>query len=115
MSAWYGMGAQEVLEELETSRRGGLTAAEARRRLERYGENELERPAQESMLRRFLRQMKDPMIVVLLCAAGVSLWAGGGRDWVDAVIILGIVLLNAVLSLSQEDSAQRALEALRDL
>ena len=45
-------------------------------RLERYGENELERPAQESMLRRFLRQMKDPMIVVLLCAAGVSLWAG---------------------------------------
>ena len=115
MSAWYGMRTEEVLEELETGRKDGLTSAEARRRLERYGGNELEHRAPEPLFRRFLAQMKDPMIVVLLCAAGVSLWAGGGRDWIDAVIILGIVLLNAVISISQEDSAEKALEALRDL
>ena len=115
MSAWYGMRTEEVLEELETGRKDGLTSAEARRRLERYGGNELEHRTPEPLFRRFLAQMKDPMIVVLLCAAGVSLWAGGGRDWIDAVIILGIVLLNAVISISQEDSAEKALEALRDL
>lgn len=55
------------------------------------------------------------MILVLLGAAGLSLWAGGGEDWLDAAIILGIVAVNACISLSQEDSAQRALDALRQM
>ena len=115
MRAWYAMGTKTVLEELKTSGTKGLSAGEARKRLERYGRNELKAREGPGLLKRLLGQLKDPMVLVLLGAAGLSLWAGGGEDWVEAVIILGIVLLNAVISLSQEDSAQRALEALRDL
>lgn len=115
MRAWYAMGTKAVLEELKTNGTKGLSAGEARKRLERYGRNELKAREGPGLLKRLLGQLKDPMVLVLLGAAGLSLWAGGGEDWVEAVIILGIVLLNAVISLSQEDSAQRALEALRDL
>ena len=115
MRAWYAMGTKGVLDELGTSGTKGLSAQEARRRLETGGRNELKAREGPGLLKRLLGQLKDPMVLVLLGAAGLSLWAGGGQDWVEAVIILGIVLLNAVISLSQEDSAQRALEALRDL
>ena len=115
MRAWYAMGTKAVLEELKTSGTKGLSAGEAQKRLERYGRNELKAREGPGLLKRLLGQLRDPMVLVLLGAAGLSLWAGGGEDWVEAVIILGIVVLNAVISLSQEDSAQRALEALRDL
>ncbi|UQT49517.1 hypothetical protein M5E87_06805 [Flavonifractor plautii] len=59
--------------------------------------------------------MKDPMILVLLAAAALSLWASGGEDWLDAAIILVIVVVNACISISQEDSAEKALEALRKM
>ncbi len=112
MAAWHEKTAKEALEVLETSAARGLTRAEAARRLERCGPNELSRRPPESLLRRFLGQMKDPMILVLLAAAALSLASSGGREWIDAVIILGIVVVNAILSISQEDSAERALEAL---
>ena len=115
MRAWYAMETREVLKELRTSGTEGLSAGEARRRLERNGRNELKAREGPGLLRRLLGQLRDPMVLVLLGAAGLSLWAGGGEDWVEAVIILGIVLLNAVISLTQEDNAQKALEALRDL
>ena len=67
------------------------------------------------LLLRFLGQMKDPMILVLLAAAALSLWASGGEDWLDAAIILVIVVVNACISISQEDSAEKALEALRKM
>jgi len=104
-----------VLDALETDGVRGLTAAEAARRLERYGRNELEGKKKQNLFLRFLAQLKDPMILVLLAAAGLSLWAGGGEDWLDAVIILVIVAVNACISISQEDSAERAMEALRKM
>ena len=112
MSAWHEKSAREALEQLETSAARGLATGEAERRLARYGRNELERRAPESLFRRFLGQMKDPMILVLLAAAALSLLSSGGREWLDAVIILVIVAVNAILSISQEDSAEKALEAL---
>ena len=115
MRAWYAMSAGTALKELGSSGTRGLSAGEARRRLERVGRNELRARERPGLLRRLAGQLRDPMVLVLLGAAGLSLWAGGGEDWIEAVIILGIVLLNAVIALSQEDSAQRALEALRDL
>ena len=114
MREWYAAAAAETVRLLETDARRGLTGAEARRRLERYGPNRLEGAPRPGPFRRFLGQLKDPMILVLLAAAGLSFWASGGEDWLDAVIILVIVLVNACISLSQEDNAQRALEALRD-
>lgn len=98
---------------LGTDPRRGLTGEEADRRLEQYGPNELRGKKPPSLLRRVLAQFRDPMILVLLAAAGLSLWAGGGEDWLDSAIILVIVAVNAVISISQEDHAQKALEALR--
>ena len=115
MAQRHGQSAGQVLSELGTDGERGLSREEAERRLARYGPNRLEQTRRRSILLRLLGQLKDPMILVLLGAAGLSLWAGGGEDWLDAAIILGIVAVNACISLSQEDSAQRALEALRQL
>ena len=115
MSAWHSKTAAQVLAELDTSRDRGLTGAEAEERLGRYGPNVLEEGKRPGLALRFLAQLKDPMILVLLGAAGLSLWAGGGEDWVDAVIILVIVLVNACISIAQENSAEKALEALRNM
>ena len=113
MSAWHSKTAAQVLDQLDTSRDRGLAGAEAEERLGRYGPNVLEERKRPGLVVRFLAQLKDPMILVLLGAAGLSLWAGGGEDWVDAVIILVIVLVNACISIAQENSAEKALEALR--
>ena len=115
MAEVHGQSAGQVLEELGTSEKAGLSRQEAARRLEQYGPNRLERARGKSLPLRLLGQLKDPMILVLLAAAGLSLWTGGGEDWLDAAIILLIVAVNAVISLSQEDSARRALEALEDM
>ena len=115
MGAWHTYSAQQAIAELETDRTRGLTQAEAERRLERYGPNRLERVRRPGLLRRLWGQLTDPMVLVLLAAAGLSLWASGGEDWLDAAIILVIVVVNACISLSQEDSAEKALAALRDM
>lgn len=115
MSAWHEKSVAGTLEELRTDRRRGLSEEEAARRLERYGPNRLEGKPPRSMVLRLLDQLKDPMILVLLAAAGLSFWSSGGEDWVDSVIILLIVVVNAVISISQENNAQRALEALQRL
>ena len=115
MSAWHSKRTSEVLGELETSRDRGLTAQEAERRIGRCGKNELEGSKKEGLLKRFLGQMKDPMILVLLAAAVLSLWASDFQDWLDAVIILVIVVVNACISIAQENNAEKALEALRKM
>lgn len=95
------------------SRPSGLTERESAQRLERLGPNQLEPPRKPSVLARVLGQLKDPMILVLLGAAALSLAASGGEDWLDGAIILIIVLVNGVISITQEDHAQQALEELR--
>ena len=115
MNEWYSKPGSVVLAELETSRDRGLTRSQAEDRLARYGPNTLEQQKRSGMLSRILGQMKDPMILVLLAAAVLSLAASGFEDWIDAVIILVIVLVNAVISISQEDNAEKALEALRSM
>lgn len=106
---------QTVLETLESDQEQGLSPQEGERRLEKYGENRLEQAKQKGLLRQVLGQLKDPMILVLLAAAGLSFFVGGGRDWLDAAIILLIVVFNTVISVSQEDNARKALEALGKL
>ena len=111
----YCETAREVLTALDCDPRRGLDSAEAKRRLAHYGPNVLTAGKPPSLLRRVLGQLKDPMILVLLAAAGLSWWAGGGKDFLDSGIILLIVVVNAVLSITQEDHAQKALDALRDM
>ncbi|MBQ8851002.1 MAG: HAD-IC family P-type ATPase, partial [Oscillibacter sp.] len=114
MGSWHARPVDALFEELEATP-GGLTERQAAQRLSRYGPNELSPPKRPSLLRRIFEQMKDPMILVLLGAAGLSLAASGGHDWLDAVIILIIVVVNNIISITQEDHAQKALEELRKM
>ncbi len=114
MEQWHAKSVKDTLEELRTGQ-GGLTGVEAAKRLIQHGPNRLAQKKEKSFFTRLLGQLKDPMILVLLGAAALSLWAGGGEDWLDALIILVIVAVNAAISLSQEDSARKALEALERL
>ena len=112
MGQWHSRPAAQIMKELDSGP-GGLTEKEARRRLERLGPNELAPPQAPSLLARIWGQLKDPMILVLLGAAGLSLAASGGEDWLDGAIILLIVVVNGAISINQEDHAQHALDELR--
>ena len=114
MSQWYAKTAGQVLGELGAGR-SGLSPREAKARLDKYGPNKLAGGKKEPLWARFLDQLRDPMILVLLAAAALSLLSSGGEDWVEAVIILVIVVVNACISISQEDSAEKALEALQKM
>ncbi len=112
MGDWHSRSVSQVMEKV-AGRPGGLTNREAAQRLEKYGPNRLAQPEPPGLLLRILGQLKDPMILVLLGAAALSLLASGGEDWLDGVIILVIVVVNGVISITQEDHAQQALEELR--
>ena len=115
MRQWHTLPTGQVLKELSADPVQGLSHPEAAQRLQRHGANRLDPPRARSPLLRFLDQMKDPMILVLLGAAVLSLVSSRGADWVDSLIILVIVAVNACISISQEDSAEKALEALRKM
>jgi len=114
MSEWHTVPVSRVLEQLDSGP-SGLTAEQARAHLRQWGANELEQGKKDSLFVRLLEQLKDPMILVLLAAAALSLLASGGGDWLDAVIILLIVVVNGIISISQEDNAQKALDALKQM
>lgn len=103
--------AQEVLSELGSGVTG-LSESEAARRLAGDGENALKEKEPPTRLQLFLAQLRDPMIYVLLAAAVISVALG---EFSDAVIILGVVLLNAVVGMVQEGKAQKALDALKKM
>ncbi len=115
MEPWHSKSLSETLRLLEADPRRGLTAAQAEARQAKYGPNRLAEAPPRHILLRLFDQLKDPMILVLLAAAGLSLFSSGGEDWLDSVIILLIVAVNAAISISQENNAQRALSALREL
>ena len=104
-----------VLEEVQSTEHG-LNAAEAKSRLEKYGENKLAAQEKPSLAARFLEQFKNPMILVLLAAAVISAVTGiisEGKLEADVFIILFVVIANAVLGVYQENKAEAAIEALQ--
>ena len=115
MTQWYTKTSAQTLTDLDTDPNRGLTSTQAAQRLAQYGPNRLEKPKPTPLILRFLLQLKDPMILVLLAAAVLSLLSTGGEDWIEAVIILLIVVVNAVISITQENSAHKALEALEQM
>ena len=112
----YNRSPQEVLEELHTSPLG-LTAAEAAARLAAHGPNKLKEAEKPSLLRRFLAQLKDPMLLMLMAAAAISAVTNAlsGESFTEVFIILAVVLLNAVLGVVQESKAEAAIEALQTM
>lgn len=116
---WWQMETKEAARRLETDEKQGLTAQMAAERLAQKGRNELaETDGKKSLFWRFLAQFDDFMILLLLGAAVVSVVISrlsGENDVLDAVMILGIVVLNAALGLFQESKAEKALEALKKM
>jgi Ca2+-transporting ATPase len=110
--AFYTQADEVVLQKMETTTEG-LTAQEAQKRIEIYGENALDEGKKKSIVVKFFEQFKDFMIIVLLVAAVIS--AVFSHDVVDSVIILLVVVLNAVFGVIQEAKAEQAIEALKEM
>ena len=111
----YLQSVEDVFKEVQSSP-SGLSSQEAASRLEKYGSNTLQEGKKKSLLEKFVDQFKDFMILVLLVAAVVSMFAHQGEpDPTDAIIILAVVLLNAVLGVFQESKAEEAIEALKKM
>jgi len=108
---WWSLSVPEVQERLEVDS-GGLSSAEARARLERYGPNTIRAEELEPWWSLALHQFRDPLIYILLVAAGVTLAI---QDYVDAGVILAVVLLNALIGFVQEYRARQAMQALSKL
>lgn len=102
----------EVSKQLTSDIGKGLTQEEARRRLQAGGRNEMKAPKKKTLLQSFLEQLNDPLIYVLIAAAGISVFL---QEISDAVIIGVVVCINAVVGIIQEGKAQKALDSLKKL
>ena len=109
---WHALSADETLKKFETLSGTGLSAAEAASRLEKYGLNQLVEAKRTSFLTMVINQLKGFVVLMLIAAAIISAFLG---EWVDAIAILTIVVLNAVLGVVQESKAEEALAALKKL
>jgi Ca2+-transporting ATPase len=107
---WHTLEKEAVEKELSTSLSRGLDDKEAVKRLERYGYNEIEQKKRKTILQMYIDQFKDFMIIILIIAAVISGFLG---ELIDAVVILMIVILNAVLGVVQENKAEESLAALK--
>ncbi|MEG2456217.1 MAG: HAD-IC family P-type ATPase, partial [Clostridia bacterium] len=118
MMNYYSNKIDEVLAELATSEQG-LTSAEAAKRLAENGKNELEQGKKKSMFAKFIMQFKDVMIIVLIAAAVISaaiaIYQREYGELLDSAIIMLIVIINAVIGLVQENKAESALDALKNM
>ena len=117
MKKTYTRSAEDVLHDLGVGREG-LSTAQAQERLAKYGPNKLKEGEKPTLLQRFLAQLKDPMLIILLFAAAVSALTGmlaGENEWAEVIIILAVVLLNAILGVFQESKAEAAIEALQTM
>ena len=118
----YLKKSKDVLSELSVTETG-LSAAEAAKRLEQNGKNKLAEGKKESLFHRFLKQLAEPMTIILIVAAiisaGVEIYNGvSSGHWefpADVVIIMAVVLINAILGVFQESKAEKAIEALQEI
>ena len=120
---FYREEVSTVLNEVKSTVKG-LTSDEAAKRLEQNGKNKLNQAPKDSLIKRFFAQLTDPMIIILLVAAGISALLSllalfkvveGESEFADVIIIIAVVLINAVLGVYQESKAEKAIEALQEM
>src|SRR5215475_887438 len=110
--AWHAISVDETANRLTTDTGKGLEASEAAKRLQKYGPNRLPEGKKRGPLMRFLSQFNNILVYVLLGAGFTKLML---NLWVDASIIFGVVILNALLGFVQEGKAEKALESIRNM
>ncbi len=119
MLAAHHQSVSELLEQLGSNAQTGLTAEQAKQKLEQIGPNKLTEKKKKSTLARFLDQFKDVMIIILLLAAAVSFTMicieGNWGELFEPALIVLIVILNAVMGVYQEGKAEKALDALKNM
>lgn len=108
----YRKNIQEVIQYLESDLDKGLTQEEALKRLESQGKNELLKQKKETLLQLFIEQFEDPMVIILIIGAIVSIFL---KEYIDASIILVVIVLNAIIGVVQEYKAEKAIDALEKL
>ena len=113
---YYNKSAGQVIDELG-SRENGLSPAESEKRLSENGKSKLTEAKKTSNFKRFLIQLSDPMIIILLIAAVLSgiTSAYSGESFADVFIIIAVVLINSILGVIQESKAEKAIEALKEM
>ena len=108
---WHSLSVEQCLEKLSVDK-NGLTEEEATRRLDTHGPNALPSPATTPVWQRFVRNFKDPLVIFLLIAAAIAALVA---QWVDAAVILSVVIINAIIAFIQEGKAEESLKGLRSI
>jgi magnesium-transporting ATPase (P-type) len=111
-TCWHALSVDETQRRLDTSVERGLDAGEAQSRLQKFGQNRLPAGKRSGPLKRFLSQLNNILIYVLLAAGFVKAMLG---LWVDTAVIFGVVLLNTLIGFIQEGKAEKALDAIRNM
>jgi cation-transporting P-type ATPase F len=106
---WHHLVADEVVNRLETSADRGLDDSEVKLRQQEFGPNALAVSKSKNPLLLFVQQFNQPLVYILLAATVVTLFL---REWIDAGVIFGVVLVNAVIGFVQESKAIKAIESL---
>ena len=109
--SWHAMSSDDAMQTLETSK-DGLSDQEAEERLSRFGKNELRKQEKKSIAKMLLEQITDVMVLILVGAAILSMFLG---EWAEAIVILTIVVIDAVIGVVQECKATNALETLKQM
>lgn len=115
---WETLRKEEVLKSFSTNKKLGLTNQEVLLRKQKYGKNKLEDKPKETLFMKFVKQFNDFMIIILIIAsiisAGIS-YIQGENDYIDSIIIIAIVILNAIMGVIQEAKAEKSIEALKQM
>ena len=115
---WETLRKEEVLKKLGTDLKYGLSQEEVKKRQEKYGKNKLKDKPKESIFVKFVKQFNDFMIIILIIASVVSAVISnlqGENDYIDSIIIIAIVVLNAIMGVIQEAKAEKSIEALQKM
>ncbi|MBR1779418.1 MAG: hypothetical protein IJ758_02830, partial [Clostridia bacterium] len=115
---WYAMAKTDALKMLKVSENIGLYPEEVKKRQEKFGDNILKEKKKDNIAKKFLSQFSDFMIIILFIASGISFitsFLEGSQDYLDSIIILVIVIMNAIIGVVQESKAEKAIENLKKL
>ena len=115
---WHTLDKEKVLNEFGTSEKLGLSEITAKKIQEKKGKNKLRDKPKEKLIVKFIKQFKDFMIIILIIASIVSAgmsWYEGSNDYIDSIIIIAIVILNAIMGVLQEAKAEKSIESLKKM